>query len=37
MAVAAVAGVSGLYLLVMLALLPGSRGDNRYGPPPRTE
>jgi uncharacterized membrane protein YhaH (DUF805 family) len=34
-AVSAVAGLCGLYLLLMLVLLPGSKGDNRYGPPPR--
>jgi uncharacterized membrane protein YhaH (DUF805 family) len=33
-AVSAVAGLCGLYLLLMLVLLPGSKSDNRYGPPP---
>jgi uncharacterized membrane protein YhaH (DUF805 family) len=28
-------GVLLLYLLVMLAILPGSKAANRYGPPPR--
>ncbi len=34
-AASAVAGLAGLYLLLMLVLLPGNKGDNRYGPPPR--
>ena len=35
MAVGGIAAVAGLYLLLMLALLPGHAGANRYGPPPR--
>ena len=34
-AAAAVCGIAGLYLLVVLAILPGTRGPNRYGPDPR--
>jgi len=33
----AVLVVSGLYLFIVLALLPGTRGDNRYGPPPQLD
>jgi uncharacterized membrane protein YhaH (DUF805 family) len=32
-----VAGLVVLYLLVTLAILPGTKGSNRYGPPPRGE
>lgn len=35
MALAGVAGVAGLYLLVALAILPGTKGPNAYGPDPR--
>jgi uncharacterized membrane protein YhaH (DUF805 family) len=34
-AIAAVGVLAGLYLLVALAILPGSNGPNRYGPDPR--
>lgn len=36
-AVGAVAGLAGLYLLVMVVLLPGNRGVNRYGAAPRPD
>jgi len=32
---AAVAALAGFYLLVVLAILPGTKGANRYGPDPR--
>jgi len=34
-AAAAVSVLAGLYLLVVLAILPGTRGPNEYGPDPR--
>lgn len=34
-AIAAVGALAGLYLLVVLAILPGTNGPNRYGPDPR--
>lgn len=34
-ATAAVSAVAGVYLLVVLAILPGDKGPNRYGPDPR--
>jgi uncharacterized membrane protein YhaH (DUF805 family) len=37
MAAEAVAAVLILYLVLMLALLPGNRGPNRYGAPPRPD
>jgi len=36
-ATAGVAGLIGLYLILMLAILPGNKGDNRYGPSPRPD
>lgn len=35
MVVLAVAGIALLYLLVALAVLPGDKGANKYGPDPR--
>ena len=32
---AGLTGIACLYLLVVLAILPGSKGPNRYGPDPR--
>lgn len=36
-AVAGVCVIVALYLVLMLVLLPGNRGANRYGPPPRAD
>jgi len=36
-AVGVVAALAGLYLVLVLAVLPGSRADNRYGTPPKPD
>ena len=36
-AVGAVAGIAGLYLFVMLVILPGNRSVNRYGESPKPD
>ena len=36
-ATAGVAGLIGLYLILMLAILPGNTGDNRYGASPKPD
>jgi len=36
-AVGVVAALAGLYLVLVLAVLPGNRADNRYGTPPKPD